>query len=277
MGLGIIGEIWSGHYRRDGHDVQVWNRTPKDVPGYVADPAAAVRGAGIVHIVISDPPAVAALLERIAPELKAGMLVVQSTTISPKWSAEFSALVRERGAGYLEAPFTGSKPAAESRANVFYIGGDAASKRQGAELLRTISKTIFDLGTNEAASGLKLAMNLQIAAMGLALSESLVFARAQGIPDALYFQVLEQNVAHSGLADLKKPKLMAGDFSPQFSVKHMRKDVHLAVESFSGNLPLTGRVLEVYDRGLAANLGDEDFASLIQLLAVPGNFPQDKS
>jgi 3-hydroxyisobutyrate dehydrogenase-like beta-hydroxyacid dehydrogenase len=273
MGLGIIGEIWSGHYRADGHTVTVWNRTPKDVPGYVADPSEAIRGAQVVHIVISDPPAVEVLLEKIAPQLKPAMLVLQSTTISPKWSTRFCERVRACGAEYLEAPFTGSKPAAQARANVFYIGGGAVAKERGAALLHTIGKTVFDLGSNEAASGLKLAMNLQIAAMGLALSESLVFARAHGIPDEVYFRVLDQNVAHSGLSDLKKPKLMSGDYAPQFSVKHMRKDVNLAVESFDGGLPVTERVLEVYDRGLADGLGEEDFTSLIRLLGDSGKIP----
>jgi len=270
MGLGIIGEIWSGHYRQDGHALKVWNRTPKKISGYVEDPLAAVEDAEVVHIVISDPPAVETLLGRIEPALKPGMLIIQSTTISPKWSGEFSRRIRACGAEYLEAPFTGSKPAAEARANVFYIGGEPSAKAKGASLLKTISKAIFDLGTSEAASGLKLAMNLQIAAMGLALSESLVFARAHGIPDEHYFRILEQNVAHSGLADLKKNKWMAGDYAPQFSVKHMRKDVDLAVETFRGGLPLTSRVLEIYDRGIAGGLGEQDFAALIQLLGEHG-------
>ncbi|NJK91710.1 MAG: NAD(P)-dependent oxidoreductase [Blastochloris sp.] len=109
-------------------------------------------------------------------------------------------------------------------------------------------------------------MNLQIAAISQALSEGLRLARIHGLSDSLFFEVMENNVARSGLSDLKKPKLLASDFSPQFSVKHMHKDLRLALESApAGSIPQTAATTSLYEQGLDQGLGDLDFSALIQL------------
>jgi len=92
-------------------------------------------------------------------------------------------------------------------------------------------------------------------------------ARRAGVGDDMFFRVLEKNVGYSPLVKLKEPKLRAGDFSPQFSVKHMHKDMRLAMGMVgAGRLPLLEalreRLRQVEERGGA----DEDFSALIKLL-----------
>jgi 3-hydroxyisobutyrate dehydrogenase-like beta-hydroxyacid dehydrogenase len=175
--------------------------------------------------------------------------------------------VRSRGAGYVEAPFTGSKPAAEEGKIVFYLGGPAADLDAVEPLLQVVSETRFRIGTGEQASALKLAMNLNIAAQMEALSESLTFARRAGISDEMYFTALAKNVSYSGLTKLKEAKLRAADFAPQFSVKHMHKDMRLAAATAAGaDYP----VLQTVRIRLAAaeerGMGDDDFSALMRLL-----------
>ena len=113
-------------------------------------------------------------------------------------------------------------------------------------------------------------MNLNIAQVGQALSESLQVARAAGITDDLYFQALQLNVSKSGLADLKESKLRTGDYAPQFSLKHMLKDLRQARE-MAGSLPLPQleRTIEIYEAGVQRGWEDEDFIGLIRLLTQP--------
>jgi 3-hydroxyisobutyrate dehydrogenase-like beta-hydroxyacid dehydrogenase len=75
------------------------------------------------------------------------------------------------------------------------------------------------------------------------------------------------NAGRSPLSDLKEPKLGAGDFAPQFSLKHMNKDLRLALET-AGSLDLPGAktLKSFYDKGMEAGLGDSDFSVMIQLL-----------
>ncbi|MCH8540921.1 MAG: NAD(P)-dependent oxidoreductase [Opitutales bacterium] len=274
IGLGIIGSIWARHYISDGYAVRVWNRTPKpDFPGWEEDLAKAVESSEVVHICVADPPAVAAVLQKILPALPVGTLVIQSSTISPEASKFFSEQCRQEGFAYVEAPFTGSKPAAEARQVVFFLGGEKKTRGQAEGVLQGLAKKFFHFSSGEKSAAIKLAMNLQIAAISQALTEGLSLARQYGLGEGEFFPVLEANVAHSGLADLKRPKLEARDYTPQFSVKHMGKDLGLALEAIKeGELPQLRRTWEIYQKGLQKGLGDMDFIALEQLLTDKTKF-----
>jgi 3-hydroxyisobutyrate dehydrogenase-like beta-hydroxyacid dehydrogenase len=267
LGMGIIGSAWAKNLLADGHEVRCWNRTPKDLPGFCPDIRAAVSGAEAVFIVVADPAAVQAVLEQIIPVLAAGALVIQSSTISATWTGSFAKMVEAAGARFLEAPFTGSRPAAEQRQTVYYLGGEREVVELARPLLKQISSAIFHIGPLGSASTLKLAMNLNIAGVAQSLCESLTLCRAAGIDDDVYFSALGRNVSHSGVADLKEPKLRGRDYEPQFSLKHMSKDLRLAMETASDHdlsLELTGRLKNLYDQGLAAGWGEDDFIGLIR-------------
>ena len=115
LGLGIIGSVWARNLITDGHSVRCWNRTPKEFPGFQSSITDAVDGADAIIIVVADPPAVQSVLDQILPNLQAGQLVIQSSTISAEWTLKFARQVEAAGGRFLEAPFTGSKPAAEQR------------------------------------------------------------------------------------------------------------------------------------------------------------------
>ena len=118
LGLGIIGSAWAKNLIADGHTVRCWNRTPKPFPDFHASIQDAVDQAEAIFIIVADPPAVASVLDQIESKLGVGQLVIQSSTISAKWTLQFAGQVRKTGAAFLEAPFTGSKLAAEQRQTV---------------------------------------------------------------------------------------------------------------------------------------------------------------
>ncbi|MEM6883905.1 MAG: NAD(P)-dependent oxidoreductase [Verrucomicrobiota bacterium] len=268
VGLGIIGSIWAKHYADDGNTVHTWNRTPQpEFPGFKADLAQAVDGVEMVHICVADPAAVQSVLDVILPKLNHSMLVIQSSTISPEAAGSFAGQVESTGAVYLEAPFTGSKPAAEARDLVFFQGGCAEAIRQADVFLEPLSRKRFAMGTPEQAAAIKLSMNLQIAAVSQALTEGYHLAKSFGLSHDQFYEVLAENAACSGVAKLKEPKLKSSDYSPQFSIKHMRKDLGLALDAAEGISPqLTQRTKEIYDAGMDAGWGDEDFIALEKLI-----------
>jgi 3-hydroxyisobutyrate dehydrogenase-like beta-hydroxyacid dehydrogenase len=134
-------------------------------------------------------------------------------------------------------------------------------------VLERLSSAILHIGPIGSASALKLAMNVNIALIAQGLSESLTFARAAGISDDKYFEALKINASNSGLAALKEPKLRGNDFSPQFSLKHMAKDLRLALETACDmKLPQTQNVMRIYEEGLQRGWADEDFTVLMRLL-----------
>jgi glyoxylate/succinic semialdehyde reductase len=268
LGLGIIGSIWADNYARDGVLAASWNRTAKPAaPRSAASALAAAEAGDLIQIVVADPLAVNSVLDSIAPALGPNKLVVQSSTIDPESSARFEAFTTERGALYVEAPFTGSKPAAEARQTVFYLGGASESVARAEPLLARISSVRLLVGSGAQAATLKLAMNMQIACAMQALSEALHLSRSAGVADDVFFKVLERNAAHSGVVKLKEDKLRRADFTPQFSVKHMHKDIRLALAAVGeGKAPATeaarGQLSLAEERGFA----DEDFSALLKLL-----------
>ncbi|SDU23031.1 3-hydroxyisobutyrate dehydrogenase [Verrucomicrobium sp. GAS474] len=270
LGLGIIGEAWAKNLEADGVPLALWNRTKKDRPHVVAEAADAARGATHVIVVVSDASAVGGVIDAIVPVLKPGQIVIQSSTITPEAVHEAEAKVRATGASFLDCPFTGSKPAAEKRETVYYIGGDDAVIEAARPVLQRLSKAILPIGGIGAASALKLAMNLNIAGVAQTLCESLSLARSAGIADEVYFSALKLNVSNSGIVALKERLIREEDFAPQFSLKHMYKDLRQA-KTVAGrrHFPLLERLLEVYEAGTGRGFSDDDFISLIRLLERP--------
>src|SRR5208283_4323443 len=269
LGLGIIGSAWAKNLISDGHIMQCWNRTPKDFPNFQASIQGAVEGAEVILIVVADPPAVQSVLDKIQPKLGPGVLVIQSSTISAKWTQLFAEQVQLTGAAFLEAPFTGSKLAAEQRQTVYYLGGEPEVVEKARPILEPISSTILHIGPLGSASTLKLAMNMNIAGVAQSLCESLTLCRAAGIPDDVYFGALARNASRSGVSDLKEPKLRTREYTPQFSLKHMAKDLRLALETtaeLSVSLEQTGHLKKIYDKGMSAGWADDDFIVLMRLL-----------
>jgi 3-hydroxyisobutyrate dehydrogenase-like beta-hydroxyacid dehydrogenase len=145
--------------------------------------------------------------------------------------------------------------------------GDAATVADMDAMLGLVSLVRLPIGDHQQATALKLAMNLNIAAQMEALSEAITMARRAGISDDVFFGALARNASQSGLAKLKEPKLRASDFSPQFSVKHMLKDMRLAAgiggcEAF----PVLGTMRDRLAAADQAGLGDQDFSVLVTLL-----------
>lgn len=267
LGLGIIGATWARHLEQDGVLAAAWNRTPQPAfPRWVDAPAAAAQRADVLVLVVADPGAVESVLTALAPHLEARHLVIQSSTIDPESSRAFEALITGRGAAYVEAPFTGSKPAAEQRQTIFYLGGAPTAVERARPILDRLSRQQFVIGTGAQAATMKLACNLQIVTQLEALCEALAWSRQAGITDDTFFSALRTNAAWSGVANLKEPKLRAGDFSPQFSIKHMLKDLRLALGERPGLLPVVETVAErlqaVQDRGGA----NDDMSALYRLL-----------
>jgi 3-hydroxyisobutyrate dehydrogenase len=217
--------------------------------------------------VVADPSAVRTVIDRIRPALGPGKTVIQSSTIDPDSSDGFKGMVEATGARYLEAPFTGSKPAAKAKQSVYYLGGSEEICAEVEPLLALGSAHRVRIGNNRQACTLKLAMNLRVSVQMQVLAESFIMCRRSGIDDDTYFNALGPNITHSGLDDLKEPQVRNRDFDPLFSIKHMHKDMRLA-NGIAGHedLALLKTIYQQLDAAKKAGYGDLDFAALFKLI-----------
>ena len=257
-----------------GHEVTVWNRTPKSVDGAstAASPAEAASKADVVWLCVSDTAAVEQVLfsaDGASHGLRPGMFVVDSSTISPTVSLKFAERVRERGADFLDAPVTGSKIGAENATLIFIVGGREESVTKLQPLFSAMGKQVVHVGPNSHGLGAKLGMNLMIALIYEGFAEALTLARKLGVDQQKLFSLINASMVKSGVVEYKIPFVEKRDFSPNFPLRLMYKDIRLmldAGEETGVELPGLETVRQIYEESRAAGQADLDYAATLTVL-----------
>ena len=228
IGLGIIGRRVADCLRHRGFHVFVWNRTPRPFPNFVGSPAEIAELCDFIQIFVSNDEALLQMIQAMKPSLKAHHVVMAHSTVAPATVREAAEVVQRRGGRLLDAPFTGSKGAAEKGELVYYIGGDDAAYRRARPVLEGSSKEIIEIGEIGDAMTIKVATNLITAASVQVAAEALALVDRAQIPLEKFVTAMRSNGSNSATLTMKFPKMLTGDYETQFSVKHMLKDVEIA-------------------------------------------------
>jgi 3-hydroxyisobutyrate dehydrogenase-like beta-hydroxyacid dehydrogenase len=229
IGLGIIGRGIAGNLRRKGFPVYVWNRSPRSVPNFVGSPGEVAEICNYIQIFVSDDDALLQTAQQLAEKLTPRHLVLAHSTVAPDSMRAAAEIVDRRKARFVEAPFTGSKTAAEKGELVYYVCGDDAALREARPILEASSKEIIEIGaTIGQASAIKIATNMITAASVQAAAEALALVQALGLPLEKFVEAMRSNASHSTTLAMKLSKIISRDFEPHFSVKHMLKDMQIA-------------------------------------------------
>jgi len=239
IGLGIIGRGVTANLRQKGFQVFVWNRTPRLVPNFVGSPGELAEICDCLQIFVSDDGALLETVRRLTENLTSRHIVIAHSTVAPDSMRAAAEMVEHRGARFVEAPFTGSKIAAEKGELVYYLAGDDAALREARPILKASSKEIIETGEIGQASAIKIATNMVTAASVQAAAEALALIRALGVPLRKFVEAMKVNASHSTTLAMKMPKMTEANFEPHFSVKHMLKDMEIANQlGLSHNLEL---------------------------------------
>jgi 3-hydroxyisobutyrate dehydrogenase-like beta-hydroxyacid dehydrogenase len=275
LGLGIMGRAMAGNLVKAGHEVTVWNRTPgKEVEGArgAASPAEAARGAEVVWMCVSDTKAVDSVLfgpHGVEEALSEGMTIVDSSTISPSATRKFAERVGARGVHYVDAPMTGSKAGAESGMLIFIVGGDEPAIETVKPLFAAMGKKFFRMGETGKGQAAKLAMNLQIALIYEGFAEALTLATKLGVDAETLLPLIEASMVRSGVVEYKAPFVLKRDFSANFPLRLMHKDIRLALDAAREvrvKLPGLETVEEIYEMATEDGHGNLDYAATLALL-----------
>ena len=275
LGLGIMGRPMASNLVKAGHQLTVWNRTPgKDVEGARAagSPAEAAVGAEVIWTCVSDTKAVECVLfgpQGVHESLAAGQVIVDSSTISPSATRQFAERVRARGVQYVDAPVTGSKVGAESGTLIFIVGGEESAIEKLKPLFAATGKKFFRMGETGKGQVAKLAMNLQIALIYEGFAEALTLGAKLGVDASTMMPLIEASMVRSGVMEYKAPFVLKRDFSPNFPLRLMRKDIRLALEAAKEarvKLPGLETVEEIYDMATEDGHENLDYAATLTLL-----------
>lgn len=267
IGLGIIGSRIAACLRSARFPVSVWNRTPRPEPNFLGSPAAVAVASDIVQLFVADAQAVYDVLDAMGEALTARHTVICSSTIGPEATLEAARRVRERGARFLDAPFTGTKGSAEKGQLVYYIGGDDETFLPAKPVLEASSKAIVRIGEVGQAALIKVMTNILVASTVETLAEIVAIVKASGISPQILETALEHHGIRSGLVDLKLPKIIQSDYEPHFSLKHMLKDVQFGLDlgaTLKLDLPVTKASAQAMRAGMKAGWAELDFASVMK-------------
>ena len=275
LGLGIMGHAMAGNLAKAGHEVTVWNRTPGKLvegAGVAPTPAAAANGAEVVWLCVSDTAAVEKVLfgpDGIEQSLTEGMIIADSSTISPSATVKFAERVRAKGAAYVDAPMTGSKIGAANGTLIFMVGGDPGVIDRLGPLFAAMGKKIFRMGETSKGQATKLAMNLQIAMIFEGFAEALTLATKLGVDAKQLVSLIEATMVRSGVVEYKAPFILQRDFTPNFPLRLMHKDILLALDAAKEarvKLPGIETVEEIYAMATEDGHSDLDYAATLTLL-----------
>ncbi len=275
LGLGIMGHSMATNLVKAGHEVSTWNRTAgKTVEGArsAASPADAAQGAEVVWLCVSDTSAVESVLfgaNGVEQALTQGMVISDSSTISPAATRKFAERVKAKGVDYVDSPMTGSKVGAENGTLLFIVGGDEQVIDKLKPLYAAMGKKVCRVGETGKGQSAKIAMNLQIAMIYEGFAEGLTLATKLGVDAEVLMQLVNLSMLKSGVVEYKAPFVLKRDFSANFPLKLMRKDILLALDAAKEarvKLPGLETVEEIYDMAVEDGHADLDYAATLLLL-----------
>ena len=280
LGLGIMGHPMARHLLRAGHAVALWSNTEKKAGELAkegkgtacASPKEVAESSDFVFYCVGDSEMsreVAIGKEGLIEGARAGTVVADCSTISPAVSQEIGQAFSAKGAHFLDAPCTGSKPGAEKATLTFMIGGDQGAFEKAKPYFETMGKLFYYCGGPGRGLQAKLTQNLILGNLFQAFAEGMVLAVKGGVAPDLMLDILENSAAKSGLISFKAPFVLARDFQTNFSTKWLHKDIGLALESAENMdlpLPLTALTQQMLRAAIAKGLGDQDFCSSIRVL-----------
>ncbi len=280
IGLGLMGSRIVKRLLDAGHQVTGYNRTRSKAEALIGAgmqwsnaPREVAEAADITFSMVSDTAALSSITEGkdgVLAGLSAGKIYVDMSTVSPRLIRELAKCVKEMGAQMLEAPVSGSAPAAESGTLVIFVGGEAGTLEKVRPIFVALSQKIVHVGDNGQAVALKVALNLSLPTQLLALFEGVLLAERSGIPRAAALEAMLNSVMASPAMKYRAPLILQMPDEVWFDVAMMQKDLQLALEMGRElKVPLftVGLTNEMLSTAKAMGYSDQDFAVLFKVVA----------
>ena len=281
IGLGIMGSRMAANLRKKGHELVVYNRTREKAQDLLAggaswadSPAELAKRVNVLVTMLSKPDAVAevALLGKrsFLETLMPNSLWIDCSTVNPSFSKLMAGEAKERSVRFLDAPVGGSKGPAEQGQLLFFVGGDAKDVEAAKPLLDCMGKAVFHVGGHGMGSAMKMVNNILLGQAMVAFSEALAFGESLGMSKQAMFDTLSASPVMAPFLNFKRQKMEKGDYSAEFPLQWMHKDLHLAAETAyetGAALPCANVAKELFALAMREGLGDQDLTAVYTVLS----------
>jgi 3-hydroxyisobutyrate dehydrogenase len=275
IGLGAMGSRMAMNLHNAGFALRAWNRDPAKArqladagARLAASPSDAVSGAAFVVSIVADDLATrdvmlgaSGVLARARPDA----IVIDASTNTPATAREIAAAAAALGLHYLDAPVLGSLPQAEAGELVFLVGGDRAAFDRSKPVLDAMSRACHYLGDSGAGATVKLINNMVSGSLLAVLAEAAQVVEAAGLDPAAAVAALSDGAASSRMLRSKLPQMFQRDFTPQFQLELMEKDIRYFLQlaaDLDRPAPLASLVRSQYQAARRAALGKLDSSAI---------------
>lgn len=279
VGAGVMGAPMAPRLLAAGHDVVVYNRTASKIAGLIelgakaaATPARAAAGSDVVISVVTDPDAVQAVTfgpDGIARALSDSGVHCDMSTVTPQSAEALAARYAREGRRFVQAPVLGSKKQIAEGTLIVLAGGASADIDQCERAWSAFSGQVRRFPDAQQAATTKLACNMLIAQMILALGQTLLYAQTGGVDPHAVLDIIQSSNLAAPMYGPKGKTLLDRNFTPNFFVRNMLKDLNLASLSASAfNLPqpMNAAARELFVSAVARGYGDEDYSAVVKVL-----------
>ena len=276
VGLGQMGLPMVGHLLHSGFEVEVYNRSPEKAQAVVEKGAllapnveTVAQNNDVLFLMVSDYPAIESLLTPAVLAALKGKVVVNMSTVSPTQNQLIEAQLKSHQVHFIEAPVSGSSKVAEAGKLLVLGAGDKAIFDQLVPLFNAFSSKVYHYGEVGKAGGVKLAVNALLGIFNEAYAEALVFAEQFGINQADIIDTIANGAMNSPMFQSKIAMYESGEFPPVFMLKHITKDLNLAVdelEKANKRSPLIEKAAKTFSEANQTALSQQDLASIYTYL-----------
>lgn len=211
---------------------------------------------------LNDGPAVAAALTAASPGLRAGQVLLQSSTVGLDATTDLARQAMDAGLVYLDAPVSGTKQPAEQGTLTVFVSGPSTARASVNPVLDAIGqRTVWVAETPGAASRLKLVVNTWVITMVNNIAECLNLAEGLRIDPQTFLDVMKGGPLDSAYLQGKSAAVLSGDLTPSFALSTALKDTRLildAAEKSGVRLDLVAASADRFARAEEAGHGGED-------------------
>jgi 3-hydroxyisobutyrate dehydrogenase len=258
-----------------GFEVRVWNRSrarAQELEGErissAEEAAGALEGAQAFLSMLPTGEIVQEVVEPALTDLASGVIWIQMSTVGAEQADRLGELATRHGVAYVDAPVSGTKEPAEQGELVVLASGPDELQERLEPVFDVIGSRTLWLGPAGAGSRMKLVINNWLLAIVEGLAETMALAEGLRIDPARFLEAIGGGPLDPPYAQLKGKAMLERSFDPSFALALAAKDARLVRDAAADaglDLPLAGLIADRLQRGVDADLGDQDLSAVVTL------------
>jgi len=279
IGLGMLGNAVALHLLDSGFEVTVFNRTKEKTiqvrekgAKVMKSPKEIAENSELIITIVKDAAAVKEISfekEGIIEGKHEKLIVADMSTIDPSESKNISRKFQEHNIHKLDIPVMGGPNVAITGNLVMMASGNKESFDRCKNVFEKIANKVFFLGESGVAHSVKLAMNLQITMIALALSEGIIFMKKANVDPKIFLEILNSTYFKTGMSEKKAFKMIENKFDATFTLSNLKKDISTitsAAKSLGIELPMIKKAEQVYENAVKEGFGEIDYTGIIEYI-----------